>query len=248
MNTATITEKSNIANFKIGVDSLLQKREYFAQQILPTLVENKDFYTIKGRKSLGKAGAEKIASIYNLVATFFKDKETIESFQSIPGLVAYICKLTRNGAVVGEGRGAAVLKENGNDANKTIKMAQKSAFIDSTIRTTGLSDIFTQDIEDMSPVEIAPVIMDRNEEVSTRTSQIDDSNAEYLESISCKQNDIAQSAYEPITEKQKKFLTNLIWEYVNGEEEREKWLSGIDSHSKDDASELISSLLMSAGR
>lgn len=31
--------------------------------------------------------------------------------------------------------------------NKSIKMAQKSAFVDAVIRTTGMSDLFTQDVE-----------------------------------------------------------------------------------------------------
>lgn len=34
--------------------------------------------------------------------------------------------------------------------NKAIKMAQKSAFVDAVIRATGMSDLFTQDLEDMS--------------------------------------------------------------------------------------------------
>lgn len=33
--------------------------------------------------------------------------------------------------------------------NKAIKMAQKSAFVDAVIRATGMSDLFTQDVEDM---------------------------------------------------------------------------------------------------
>ncbi len=33
--------------------------------------------------------------------------------------------------------------------NKSIKMAQKSAFVDAVIRATGMSDLFTQDLEDM---------------------------------------------------------------------------------------------------
>ena len=44
--------------------------------------------------------------------------------------------------------------------NKAIKMAQKSAFVDAIIRTTGTSDLFTQDLEDMKheaePEEAAP--------------------------------------------------------------------------------------------
>lgn len=39
--------------------------------------------------------------------------------------------------------------------NKAIKMAQKSAFVDAVIRTTGMSDLFTQDLED-GAVEVQP--------------------------------------------------------------------------------------------
>lgn len=40
--------------------------------------------------------------------------------------------------------------------NKAIKMAQKSAFVDAVIRTTGMSDLFTQDLEDMANAPEAP--------------------------------------------------------------------------------------------
>lgn len=39
--------------------------------------------------------------------------------------------------------------------NKAIKMAQKSAFVDAVIRASGMSDLFTQDLEDM-PRDDAP--------------------------------------------------------------------------------------------
>ena len=35
------------------------------------------------------------------------------------------------------------------DINKSLKMAEKSAHIDATLRIAGLSEIFTQDLEDM---------------------------------------------------------------------------------------------------
>jgi hypothetical protein len=37
------------------------------------------------------------------------------------------------------------------DANKAIKMAQKSAQIDAVLRCAGLSEVFTQDLEDLHP-------------------------------------------------------------------------------------------------
>jgi hypothetical protein len=40
--------------------------------------------------------------------------------------------------------------------NKAIKMAQKSAHVDAVIRATGVSEIFTQDVEDMPKDVVAP--------------------------------------------------------------------------------------------
>lgn len=227
MSTEIITS-DNITEFKSGVDTLLQKRDYFIQKILPKLVEGRDYYTIKGRKSLGKAGAEKLAAIYSLVATFEKDSETIESFRSVEGLVAFICTLTRMGEVVGQGRGAATLMDNGNDANKTIKMAEKSAYISSVIRSTGLSDIFTSDLEDMPSDSIQSVPAEASTDIPPRGPY--------------------QPGDEPITEKQKTLLYSLIAEKIYNPREREKWLQEAESCSKYDASELISSFLMPAHR
>jgi len=230
MNNATITKTDGVSQFRLGVDELLQKREYFKSRILPMLVENRDFYTIKGRKSLGKAGGEKIASIYGFSASFKKDAETLESFHSIDGLVAYVCSLSRNGIIIGEGRGAAQLKNNGNDPNKTLKMAQKSAYLDSVIRSTGLSDIFTQDLEDM-PLE------------SIQAG--DESNP----------NDIPHEPAEDsggyddrISLKQKKFLDDLAYDHIEDEGERDRFLANLDSFSRNDASDAIQNFLSATGR
>lgn len=186
------------------IDTMLTNRMYLIEKVKPMLIESVDIYTLPGMKkpSLGKPGAEKLASIFRLVATFIADKETIEMIgKEINGkpYVAYICNLTRDGVNAGQGRGATFIEyertqyrnvnlnefeaikaslkpEDYKEAegkygkyyrvkdgvtfdqlalNKAIKMAEKSAFIDAVIRATGMSDLFTQDVEDMS-VEIEP--------------------------------------------------------------------------------------------
>ena len=61
------------------------------------------------------------------------------------------CELQNQlGEVVGEGVGARfVEKQDNGDLNKALKMASKSAMIDATLRCAGISEIFTQDVEDM---------------------------------------------------------------------------------------------------
>lgn len=146
--TNNIPQENELANVDKEIDIYIAKRQAFIQKVNTICVEGKDFHVIQGKKSLAKGGAEKIASIFHWTAKFDKDTESLEMLGDIKGLVAFKCTLM-NGQFVGEGRGAAMLSKNGNDPNKTLKMAQKSAFIDATLRASGLSDFFTQDLEDM---------------------------------------------------------------------------------------------------
>ena len=143
-------ERNAIAEFQNGVDTFLSNRQYFTEKVLPMLVENRDYFVVDGRRSLAKGGAEKIAAIYGLVAVFRKDTETLDCFKGIDSLVPYICNLLKDASPVGQGRGSALLSDNDGDVNKTIKMAQKSAFVDAVIRTCHISDLFTQDVHEAS--------------------------------------------------------------------------------------------------
>jgi len=181
------------------VDQMIKNRNYIVEKVKPLLITDIDIYQFEGMKkpSLGKPGAEKLAAIFGLTASFEVDKETMQVMGSTTGgkqYIAYICNLYRHGQPVGQGRGATLVEyertnyrnatvEEYNQVkddpefyagdwkeakgkfgkyykvkdgvvfdqlalNKAIKMAQKSAFVDGVIRTTGMSDLFTQDIED----------------------------------------------------------------------------------------------------
>lgn len=132
----------------MNIDSFLELRQAFISKVNAICVEGQDYHIIKDKKSLAKGGAEKIASIFHWTAKFDKDQETLDMLGDIKGLVAFKCTLI-NGQFAGEGRGSALLSKNAGDPNKTVKMAQKSAFIDAVLRASGLSDFFTQDLEDM---------------------------------------------------------------------------------------------------
>lgn len=231
-----VTEDS-LEHFKRSVDNLLSKRAYFISQVLPKLKEGQDFYIIKGRKSLAKGGAEKLASIYNLTAEFKQDMETSGMLKTVAGLVAFVCNLTsKNGQLIGQGRGASTLAKNLGDANKTIKMAQKSAFIDSVIRSTGLSDLFTQDIEDM------PVVEREVEQPESNNNWLDETFRD--ESLRPTRGQV-ETDEEPITPKQRDLLVSLLYQKIADENERNEKLEMISNFSKREASENISELLQS---
>lgn len=128
------------------------------------------------------------------------------------------------------------MKRNGNDPNKTLKLAQKRAYVDAVLRTVGLSDLFTQDLEDMDPDQIkeAP----EKKEPDKYESWMDDLEAESSKPI---QEDLPPSG-NLITEKQRKLLISLSYQKCD-EEEREMILGSIDSMDKSEASHMIKSLI-----
>jgi len=139
---------------EFNIDGYLEKRSEFIEKVNKIMVEGKDYHIIKNKKSMAKGGAEKIASIFGWRARFTKSNESLEMLGDITGCVAYICTLKKGNTFMGEGRGASMLSKNDNDPNKTLKMAQKSAFIDAVLRSSGLSDFYTQDLEDMDQSQI----------------------------------------------------------------------------------------------
>lgn len=135
-----------------NIESWIETRKNFIKNVVSIMVEGKDFHKIKfGGKEvqvLAKGGAEKVVSALGWTAEFVKDNETYEMLGSPAGTLCYICNL-KNGEFVGQGRGARNIKQDAGDVNKTIKMAQKSAYIDATLRASGLSDLFTQDLDEV---------------------------------------------------------------------------------------------------
>lgn len=148
-----VAQPSAVVKTEEEIDTYLATRKAFIEKVNSICVEGRDYHIIQGKKSLAKGGAEKIASIFKWTAKFEKDTDSLSMLGDIKGLVAYKCTLM-NGQFVGEGRGAAMLAKNAGDPNKTLKMAQKSAFIDAVLRGSGLSDFYTQDLEDMDAKDI----------------------------------------------------------------------------------------------
>lgn len=105
--------------------------------------------TCGGRACLAKAGSEKITGLLQLRPRFRRDLETWEMLGAEPGLITFVCELLdAQSTVVAEGRGARHRDQDQGDQNKSIKMAAKSSQTDAVLRCAGLSEIFTQDIDE----------------------------------------------------------------------------------------------------
>lgn len=105
------------------------------------------------KPSLWKPGAEKICGMLGLIPRFPNLSEYEKSVLAGTDIKVVILKChleSGNGFVAAEGTGARRVAQDNGDINKSLKMAEKSAHIDATLRVAGISEIFTQDLEDMA--------------------------------------------------------------------------------------------------
>ena len=167
------------ALFRAGLDRRKENRSTLMDWIRSSLVEGRDYGSIiirgqRSKPSLLKPGAEKIAGMLGLIPRFPNLKQYEDAVldgKPINNIILK-CELHNQiGEVIGEGVGArSVETQDNGDLNKSLKMAAKSAMIDSMLRTAGISEIFTQDIEGM-PVQETTQSTPKYERTSNHTDE-----------------------------------------------------------------------------
>ena len=135
--------------------------------------QNHDFGVVPGtsKPSLLKPGAEKILMLMGLASEY----EIIERVQDYDkGFFAYTvrCILTKNGQIIAQGLGHCNSRERKYTSDRqdihawkhALKWQKKRSQVDATLTVAALSEIFTQDMEDM----------DLSEAHKTPTIKVDD--------------------------------------------------------------------------
>lgn len=156
MNTMMIIDGLKLDRVTESVNKINQ----FQQVIQSQLVEGHDYgaaFFGSSKPSLLKPGAEKILMLLGISSEY----EIIEKVQNYEdGFFSYTikCLLTKNGQVVTEGLGHCNSKEKKYESDKQdkfmlgntcLKMAKKRAQVDAALTVGSLSNVFTQDLEDM---------------------------------------------------------------------------------------------------
>lgn len=143
-------------DFKAGIKRRFANRKTFLAAIRKQLVAGVDFGEIivqgKPKRSLFKSGAEKIAGLLGARSRWPTLDDQIDRVQSGAECVILKCQLLDvEDRIVSEGVGARLLSQDSGDINKAFKMAKKSSLIDAVLNCGGLSELYTQDVEDMPP-------------------------------------------------------------------------------------------------
>lgn len=139
------------------VAQTMQKITQFQKVIQQTLRQNHDYGVVPGtdKPTLLKPGAEKILMMMGLQSEF----EIVDSTRDFEnGFFQYQvrCKLFKGDMLITEGLGSCNTKERRyakqdpfSIDNTVLKMAKKRALVDAALLVASLSDVFTQDLEDM---------------------------------------------------------------------------------------------------
>lgn len=152
-NALTLIENVDVQT----IQKTLNKISQFQNLVKQNLRQNHDYGIIPGtpKPTLLKPGAEKILILMGITSEY----ELIERIQDYDnGFFAFTvkCVLTKGDQKITEGLGHCNTKEKKfikqdpcTIANTCLKMAKKRAQIDATLTVSSLSDIFTQDIEEL---------------------------------------------------------------------------------------------------
>ena len=153
VNPLSVIEQTDMTTFK----TTMGKIEQFQKLVRENLREGKDYGTIPGtsKPTLYKPGAEKILMLMGLQSTY-DIIDTTRDWEK--GFFQYQvkCTLQKGGLIITQGLGACNSKENKyarqnpyNIDNTILKMAKKRSQVDASLTVASLSEIFTQDLEDI---------------------------------------------------------------------------------------------------
>lgn len=142
------------------VAEALNQLNIIATTIKSSLKDGTDYGIIPncGKKpTLFKSGAQKIALLFKLIAKFEKVKD-IQDRENGYVQVEYQCSLwTNQGTEIAQGVGIETSEEKKHKGinpfsiiNTITKMAKKRALVDAVLMIGNLSEVFTQDVEDMA--------------------------------------------------------------------------------------------------
>ena len=145
-------------DFQAGLERRKANRRVLMDWIKSALIKDQDYGAIlingkPSKSSLFKPGAEKICGMLCIIPTFpnlHRYEEMALAGKEVKTIILKCELTTSDGRVIASGIGARQVGQDNGDINKALKMASKSAHIDATLRAAGLSEIFTQDIEDMN--------------------------------------------------------------------------------------------------
>ena len=160
---------------------------------------------------------KKFCGSYTLEVAFEEDSQTLTTFEHVPGMVAVLCTLRKEGKVVGQGRGSSVASRMNRGIERTAYTAINGALLSAVNNATKILDTLRLDEadedRDAQKVGLAEAYRARHNVGGDRA-----------------------------TEKQKSYARQLLSLNVEDESDREQIASTLDEMTRVEISTLIKRL------
>ncbi len=186
--------------------SPIQPREHPAQ------ILRKRAMDIQDKKNPIRKEMDKCLGVHTLVAEITEDIQTLTAMKGIEGLVAFICTLKKDGRIIAQGRGNAVMNPATRYMSRAIYTAFNSAISDSVIRASKVLGTILEPEHSRNSAAVGEAYKAKDAEV-----------------------------FEFATEKQRNYLAELISLNVSDPEEQERRQSQLGELTKSEASQMIES-------
>lgn len=143
----------------VGASNRLNAMMQFVKQ---NLRKGRDYMSIGGGKpTLLKSGAEKMNILMGYSATYDKTKEVMNpTDQTYYVEIKCVLRHAKSNCIVAEGIASCNNKEKArmnipfyDSLNTVLKVAEKRAYVAATLNANALSQFYTQDLDDTTPVK-----------------------------------------------------------------------------------------------
>ena len=181
----------------------------YKSQISPYQIMGRRVPTTQDKNHPVQEEIRKNIGSYNLAVEFSEDSQTLQMFPNLPNLIAFTCRIKKDGEVIGFGHGASVLNKVNRFIDRTVRATIGASLVDAVVRSKMLDALHF------------------SSERNTGTA------------LGEAYKVIETGGPEPITSRQKSYLLELAQTNISDKYERDQFEAQIDGMSKDDASEAI---------
>src|SRR3989344_6564131 len=128
---------------------------YKSSVISPFQVKKPGF-NISDKEHPVQSEIRKNVGTITLTVEFTEDKQTLESFRHIPGLIAFTCAIKKGSELIGIGHGTSVVSRINKYLERTVRSAFTASLIDAVIRSTKILDVIYLNNNQQNSSDIEP--------------------------------------------------------------------------------------------
>lgn len=92
----------------------------------------------------------RIVGSYPLTIEVSEDMQTLATLKHIPGLIAFIASVKKDGQIIGQGRGSSIISRMNKFIERTVRMSFNGAIIAAVMHATKALDVLADPLGDMN--------------------------------------------------------------------------------------------------